>query len=804
MIRPNTLALLALTLIPMAKIPVFAQPSTTMNPQVAATDLEGTVTDSSGATVVGVKVSLAQSSGPLHYETITDASGRYRIPNPVAGSYILTTEGKGFKPASNSITVMEGRASKADIQLGVAGTSESIVVSGSTDEVFGEKSGVPLEKFPQAVQVITHDDLLNMNAISLGDILSAVPSASAGPPRISTYQGFAFRIRGFTAYPVFNGVYQRYFFLVDPSALANIEDVQVVKGPSGVLIGQGEVGGVMNITTKRPQHEYSGSASVIGGSYDQASGMFDVTGPVRPVKGLYFRANGEIERSGSFVQYIPVNRTNGAFDATWEHGDKVSVHFVGEWQERVTLRNPGLPVIGTVLSNGVARIPSYTYLGDPTTNGDPGHSNFTATGMLIQAWAPIKLNNTWTLTPRVSYSTFTGIYSEINLGAVTSNLTVVSRTGRYDEERHHYPIEQLDLVGTVNTLGLKHHLLVGSQNNLYRVDYFQQNMPTVPSINTLNPYPTYGTVADGPYPLNSVVFNNYDSWAVYAQDSVDLTSRLTLTAGLRGDFYLAHHSSAPNYTTPATVLNTNFNHATYQAGATYRLDRGWSLFGGYATGFNIESTVNTLTYNGAPLAPEVSWQGEGGVRLTQGPLYFTASLFQINKTNAVTSDPTHAGYSINDGDVRGRGIELEVKWRVARDLFVEPGYTYEYAEIIKSNSGNQGFQTADTPRNRADLFLRYAPRRIPIQFRGGMNFVGNRAFLDTANVTEGPGVLGNNVRLPQYTTVNLGATYTVSHARLDVNVRNIANRVYYTKDFGSYDVIPGDPREVSARMTYRF
>jgi outer membrane receptor for ferric coprogen and ferric-rhodotorulic acid len=85
-----------------------------------------------------------------------------------------------------------------------------------------------------------------------------------------------------------------------------------------------------------------------------------------------------------------------------------------------------------------------------------------------------------------------------------------------------------------------------------------------------------------------------------------------------------------------------------------------------------------------------------------------------------------------------------------------------------------------------------------------MNFVGNRAFLDTANVIQGPNVLGNNVRLPQYTTVNLGVTYFLSRARFDLNVRNVANRVYYAKDFGSYDVIPGEPREVSARMTYRF
>jgi len=774
-------------------------------PQEAATAVEGTITDTTGAAIAGAKVSIVQSTGHPDYEAVTDATGHYQVANPAAGTYSVRAEKNGFRPATTRITVVAGGGATADFQFVIAPKSESLSVADTANEVvFGDKSSIPLEEFPQSVQVITKEDMLNNNVIALGDILADVPSATAGPPRESTYQGFAFRIRGFTAYPIYNGVYQRYFFNVDPSATYNIEEAQVVKGPSDVLLGQGEVGGAINIVTKRPQQDYAGNVSVVGGSFEQAAGAFDVTGPVPGIDGLYFRGVGEIERSGSFVRYLPINRDDGHLALDWLHNLRVPIHFVGEYQERDTFRNPGLPVIGTVISNGVGRIPSSTYLGDPATDGDPGHNNFGATGVLIQAWAPIELNDNWTLTPRVSYSTFAGNYSEINLAAVTANLVTVNRTGRYDEERHHYPIEQVDLTGTVKALGMKHHLMFGVQNNLYRVSYFQQNMPSVPAINTLNPYPTYGTVADGPYPLAQVVLNNYDSWAVYAQDRIDVTSRWNVIAGFRGDFYLDHHSLAPNYVTPPTILNTNFNHGTYQIGSTYRLVHGFSLFGGYATGFNIENAVNTLTYSGIPLAPEDSWQGEAGVRLMQQRFNFTTSIFQINKTNAVTADPVHAGYSINDGDVRGRGAEIDGKLRLARDFFADAGYTYENARIIKSYSGNLGFQTADTPRNRADVSLRYAPEGFPIQLRGGLNFVGNRALLDTANVTEGPGVLGNNVRLPQYTVVNLGATYTVGRARFDLNVRNIANRIYYTKDFGSFDVIPGTPREVSLRMTYRF
>lgn len=769
--------------------------------QDATIMIEGSVIDPSGAAVAGAKVSAIQTPGTLHYETVTDASGHYRIASPAAGTYTVAAQESGFRPATSQVTVVDGSVAKADIQLALAGLSANVVVT-ATSDVFGETSGIPIDKVPQSVQVLDQGDLLDMNVRSIGDALKAVPSATPGAGRESTYQAFSQKIRGFTAIQMYNGVYQRYYSNVDPSATSNIERVEVLKGPSDVLYGSGAVGGIISIITKEPQHDFSGSVSVIGGSYDQASGAFDVTGPVRGATGLYFRATGEVERSGTFINYLPENRDNGAFSANWEHSDEVAIHFVGEWEERDTLRNPGLPAIGTVVWNGVARIPSSTYLGEPAYDGNPGHSYFTATGPLIQAWADIKLNDNWMLTPRVSYSGFTGIYSEINLGAVGADNLTVARTGRYLEERHHYPNEQVNLSGTVHAFRMRHHLLMGVQNNDWLVGFFQQNISTVPSINVLNP--VYTGVADGPYPVSNVTDNRYDDWAVDAQDQIDITDRLNVILGIRGDWYLGVHSTTTSYATPFTRTNDNFNHATGQAGATYRLANGWSLFGGYATGFNIENTAGALTYNGVPLAPENSWQGEAGVRHTQGAFSGSASFFQVDRTNAVTVDPNHPGYSINNGDVRARGVELEGQWRMGKSLFVEPGYAYTDAQVIKSNSGNLGFEVADTPKNRADLFLRYALPRMPLQFRAGINYVGNRAFADTANVSIGPNLLANNVILPNYTDVELGANYTYGRARLDVNVENIANKVYYTRDFTNYSVIPGEPRQVSARMTYRF
>ncbi len=535
--------------------------------------MEGTITDTTGAAVVGVRVSITAAAGGRRYEAMSDSHGHYQIPSPVAGTYSIKAEQSGFGPKTSQVTVVAGESAHADIQLGIASISQDVVVTGAGNVEFGAKSGIPIEQAPQSIQVLNQEDFKNMDVHSIGDVLKAVPSATPGAPRTSTYQYFSQRIRGFVPVQIVNGVFPRYYANIDPSATSNIERIEVLKGPSAVLYGQTGVGGIISIVTKQPQHDFAGSVSVIGGQYDRFAGSFDVTGPVRDLRGVYFRATGEIERSGTYIRYLPINRDNGAFSVNWEASNRVTAHFVSQWQERDTLRNPGLPALGTVISNGIATISRSTFLGEPKYNGLSGRSNFTATGPLIQAWVDIKLNDNWVLTPRISYSGFTGTYSEINLGAVQADKVTVNRTGRYDIERHHYPIEQVDAAGTVKVLGMTHHLVLGAENNDRRVGFTQDNMPTVTAINVLNP--VYGTVPDGPYPVSQVQYVHYTDWSVHGQDRIDVTDRLNVILGIRGDWFINHRTNALNGGA-AAILDTSFSKPTGQAGATYRLNRGWS------------------------------------------------------------------------------------------------------------------------------------------------------------------------------------------------------------------------------------
>jgi iron complex outermembrane receptor protein len=259
---------------------------------------------------------------------------------------------------------------------------ETIVVTGTKSE-FGEKSGIALEKLPQSVQVISSEDIIARGATSVGDLLRAVPSANVGNSRVSRYQSFSLNVRGFLVDQMRNGIRQRYYEDVDASALSNVDKVEVLKGPSAVLYGQSAVGGIVSIITKKPTDSFAASGAITLGAFNQKVATLDMGGPVSETLGI--RITGEIERSGTFVDFQDIDRENLAVTFNWRPSDYVSAYLVAEYVERRTLSNPGLPVVGTVTSNGVARISRKAFLAEPE------FASLKADSPLLQAWVDVDL-----------------------------------------------------------------------------------------------------------------------------------------------------------------------------------------------------------------------------------------------------------------------------------------------------------------------------------------------------------------------------------------------------------------------------
>ena len=666
---------------------------------------------------------------------------------------------------------------------------DTVVVTGTKTGDFGVKSGIPIEQVPQSIQVLDGEDLVGSGTRSIDDALRAVPSATIARSRVGAGASGTLRVRGFAAYQMRNGIRQRYYQDVDTSALSNVARIEVLKGPSGVLYGQSGVGGIVSIITKQPTDSFEGSVALTGGMYDEKMLTLDVGGPVTDTFGI--RLTGEVERSGTFVDYQDIDRENVGLTFAWRPNDRVSAHFVAEYLHRESVNNPGLPTVGTVISNGVGKVKRSTFL------GEPGYSLQENDAPLIQAWIDIKLGDTWTVTPRFQYSEFNNTArSTTLLPPVAGQPTLIQRQGRNAGEHDQFYLGQLDLAGEATTFGIRHKLLFGVEYSAERVNFrMQDNVPCgIGAIDALNP--VYGCGA----PTSNFGFLSQayvDGFAFYAQDQVALTDAWTVVAGVRHSRF-----DNDNIFTTAFFSSTNsgkLRNTTWQLGTTYALGGGVSLFGGYNTGYDLEWVIGARRRDGTPFKPETSDQAEAGVRLTRDTLRASLSAFRIRRNDVAVPDPDDLGFQIQEGQFRVRGIEAEGEWSPASGWWLQGGYAYLDGKVSRTTTpGMLGARLAETPKHSATASTRVMIGRV--ELRASANYVGARKMVN-----------GGAVTLPDYLTFDLGAGIELGPVRIDAALTNVFDKMYYYSDnlfvysIGTEDrVLPGDPRTFSIRVTYNF
>lgn len=655
-----------------------------------------------------------------------------------------------------------------------------IIVTGTKTGDFGAKSGIPIERVPQSIQVLDEGELIERGVRSVGDVLRAVPSANVGGSRVSRYQSFSLKIRGFLADQMRNGIRQRYYEDTDPSALSNIARIEVLKGPSAVLYGQSAVGGIISIITKQPTDRFEASAAIIGGSFDQKMASFDVGGPITDTLGI--RLTGEIERSGTFVDFQDMGRENVGLALAWRPSASVSAHLVAEYVRRSTANNPGLPVVGTIRSNGLGRVRRSTFL------GEPNFTDLVADAPLIQAWVDFRMSDAWILTPRFQYSEFNTSLDQVRLLApIAGQPTRIQRNGRRGREEDKYYIAQLDLSGRADTFGIGHTLLFGVEHSAERPTFRQSDIVPggIAAIDALTPvYAFTNRQPDLAFTFFSE--GKVDGFAAYAQDQIALTEAWNVVAGIRHSLF-DYDNRRNGVRNADTISNT-----TWQLGTTYLLGGCVSVFGGYNKGFDLEPVVGSRSRDGSPFRPETSDQIEAGLRINRGSLRGSVSAFRIRRNNVAVTDPQDVNFQIQEGQLRVQGVEVEGEWTPLAGWWLQGGYAYLDGRVTRSTTPAQvDARLGDTPEHTATASTRIALG--PIELRGGAYHVGSRKLVN-----------GSPITLDDYLIFDLGVGTDVGPLRLDAALTNVGDKTYYTANGGANFVYPGDPRTFSLRVGYRF
>lgn len=647
------------------------------------------------------------------------------------------------------------------------------------------KTDTPIIETPVSIQVVPQQILEDQQTIRVEQAIKNV----SGVYRTNFFMGQAtdeFIIRGFPTLRTYRDGTLNDFSLLGQQDLANIERLEVLKGPASILYGRIEPGGLVNLVTKKPLSSPFYALEQQFGSFDFYRTTADATGPITPDKALRYRFTLAYENAGSFRDFIQNERLFLAPVVQWQITDRtqVTVGFDVLWRDDTP--DLGLPP----LADGPPPVPRSRNLGEPADF--MRSTRYTITTDVSHAF-----NAQWSLRQR-----FTALFGEeedvstfVDSGINDDGRTADRFVGPQRDKLHTYSV-QLDVTGKFSTWGIRHTVLLGG-DYYYRRD---RNFVTPLSLDTTAPSidifdPVYGRPAFSPRDATER-FQTTDEWfGLYLQDQLTLPYHIHLLAGFRYDNATSRATVTPDASFGAP-FDTQNDRVTPRVGLLWQPLPELAVYGSYAENFGLANTGITRQRN--PLPPETAQQWEVGLKasLFGGRFSGTLAYYTLTKQNISAPDPdpelAERGFAVAVGEARSRGVELDLAGELLPGWQLIMAYAYTDTEILSDNDlGSAGNRLPQVPLNGGSLWTTY-------EFQDGW----------WRGLIVGGGVVGrgtrqgdfeNTFQLPGYVTGDLMAGYTLSlgKARLSaqLNVSNLSNEEYIASS-GSFRgrINPGAPR----------
>ncbi|KQP83376.1 TonB-dependent receptor [Methylobacterium sp. Leaf117] len=644
------------------------------------------------------------------------------------------------------------------------------------------RTDTPLREVPQTVVVVPNQVLEDAAATRVDTALDL-----AGVGRANNFAGLGlteFTIRGFAT-----GEYYRNGFPINrgfPNSpdVASIERIEVLKGPSAFLYGRGDPGGTFNIVTKQPLAERSFAIGTQYGSYNLKRSTFDATGALDEDGKVLARITGAVEDNGSFRDFVRGDRYYLAPVIAWKPTADTTVTLEGELISTSQTFDRGVvPIAGNLRA-----LPRTRFIGEP---GIAPVRNDNALGQLR---IEHRLDPNWVVS--AGAQVLAGNLAGDGAGAI--GVLADGRTLRRTFERRDLTWSDLDLqvnlAGKFETGPFRHTLLTGLDYDSYRYrEVFNRSNATT------NPFfldlltPQYGQRLP---PLTASVSNlleNTQSFAGYIQDQIDITPRLHALVGVRvEDIGLVSTSFLNNRTT-----RLQGTAATPRLGLVYDLFDTVSVYGNYSRSFRPNTGADRT---GRPFAFQEGEGVEAGAKFTllDGRLSATAAVFDIKRTNVLTTDPLDVNFSVAAGEVRSRGFDLSFAGYLAPGWRVIGTYAYVDAAVSRDNALPVGTRLANIPENSFSVQSVYEFQSGDLRglgLGGGVSFAGQRV----------AGTALSTFKLPEYTVFNLISYYQITPGvRVYLNVDNLFDETFYDRAFQNRYATPGLPRTIMGGVAARF
>ncbi|MGO1298635.1 MAG: TonB-dependent siderophore receptor [Vibrio sp.] len=573
---------------------------------------------------------------------------------------------------------------------------------------------------------------------------------------------------------------------------ANIEQVEILKGPASIMYGQVQPGGMINIITKKPQDEASINYDISSRTYDTGvsgfgddngfTGTIDATGPINPSKTWLYRMIISGKDADSYRNDVDEHNYYLFPTLTYRPSEVTELTFGLELESEQRVADNGIAALNNDIHQ-VAPIDTH-YQSANDTDEDKGTVAFATfkTALIDDFDLTIDWRSVWHKDTRELYETR-------NINDVTQKVSVRDRDQVNKREYHYLDVRT---TGSVWTGNIEHQLLIGTNLGFEEKDFLRKTYATT-KVDFLNPQDPSGR-NQNKYKQDHRI-TKYTNYGLYAQDTMYLNPSWTLMGGLRYtrqdvDFDYVSKSSSDTQTTDALVS---------QAGIVYKVLEGTSLYASYGESFNPNS-VEKKDSNDHAFDPEEGRQYEVGTKtnIINEKTNLTVAYFDITKSNVV--DKNDAGNYELLGKLRSKGVETEMLAMPIDNWQIKLGYAYVDSEVTENPDPSiQGNRTPMTAYHDAYFWTKY---NFPYEIAGGVVGTTLGANYESARYTsEDP---ADRVKLPSYVTVDIGVHYDIDQYRASLNVGNLFDKEYYVGGKDSHRLYTGAPRNITLSFSGKF
>ena len=809
------------------------------------TEVRGRVTDENKQPLIGVDVVLEGTSIGVS----TNDKGFYELRNVPVGKQTIVFSYLGFQTLKIRTDVApnpSGTHTHLDVQLSEELTAlQEVEVIGrkessykNTNSFIGTKTASALKEVPQSVGYVTKELILDQGATTVNEVVKNI----SGVNQNSSYNDFS--IRGFRATGnrnsgnLLNGM-RAQTSLWKQSSLANIERVEVIKGPASALFGNAAPGGVINRVTKKPLFENKNSITVGVGSWNTLKTYGDFTGPLNPKKTLLYRLNLGYEKTDSFRDLQGFESIIAAPSFSYIPNEKthINVDFVYQNFNGKIDRGQSVPADGNVYSTPISRSLSTAndFLKENTLNTTIALTHKFSDHISLNA---IYLNSSYS-EDMLEHTQANLYYKQIGNGANAFRYADPNKVMMTANQRKRYFANNsfnTYFNFNFNTGILKHKLLVGydyfiSEQKAGSSSISAQGYLSKDKTKVVNTYTTTANVLAGSVqtPTTNVpVFDLHDpiagnaykdiskyiwkqntlnpyeeySHGVYVQEQIDI-SIVKLLIGLRQEWFT---ETLNKETTKEISRQTSA--FIPRVGLVVEASENINLYSTWVKGFqpqgaNIQSDPDRY---GGPFDYMKSELYEVGLKTEwfNKRLSATLAIFKITQENSLEQSPKagKADWRV-PVDEESNGFELDVAGQILPNFSVVANYAYTDARIVKLKEEGAikdlNVQRPSTPRHAANLWTKYI-------FENG-RLKGLGAGIGVSYASERLGQVGRRATAasyPDYTLLNAVLYYKVKDVQLQLNVNNVLNRTYWISGYDNLRNFPGAPRNINASVTYRF